>query len=159
MNHNLINQTESGTIKVGSWRHSFKNSCISWGEHKIFFNLIYSGFFYMTFSGGHSGNTSWQMLKERKSNEKCQKLQKIRLIFLVTLANGFVSFGIYYHFLCKMFTNFSPIRHVNDVKGTYFVKKINIYLIKNSFVFTSRGPRIFGFISSAAHFSNLVVTK
>ena len=52
-----------------------------------------------------------------------------------------------------MFTNFSPIRHVNDVKGTYFVKKINIYLIKNSFVFTSRGPRIFGFISSAAHFS------
>jgi len=138
---------------VGSWRHSFKNSCISWGEHKIFFNLIYSGFFYMTFSGGHSGNTSWQMLKERKSNEKCQKLQKIRLIFLVTLANGFVSFGIYYHFLCKMFTNFSPIRHVNDVKDTYFVKKINIYLIKNSFVFTSRGPWIFGFISSAAHFS------
>ena len=52
-----------------------------------------------------------------------------------------------------MFTNFSPIRHVNDVKGTYFVKKINIYLIKNSFVFTSRGPWIFGFISSAAHFS------
>ena len=94
----------------------------------------------MTFSGGHSGNTTWLKLKERKSNEKCQKLQKIRLIFLVTLANGFVSFGIYYHFLCKMFTNFSPIRHVNDVKGTYFVKKINIYLIKNSFVFTSRGP-------------------
>ena len=29
-----------------------------------------------------------------------------------------------------MFTNFSPIRHVNDVEGTYFVKKINIYLIK-----------------------------
>ena len=52
-----------------------------------------------------------------------------------------------------MFTNFSPIRHVNDVKGTYFVKNINIYLIKNNFVFTSRGPRIFGFISSAAHFS------
>ena len=25
---------------------------------KYFFNLIYSGFFYMTFSGGHSGNTS-----------------------------------------------------------------------------------------------------
>ena len=92
------------------------------------------------------------MLKERKIYEKCQKQQKITLIFLVTLANGFVSFGIYYHFLCKMFTYFSPIRHVNDVKGTYFVKKINIYLIKNSFVFTSRGPRIFGFISSAAHF-------
>ena len=73
-------------------------------------------------------------------------------IFLVTLATVPVSFSIYYHFLCKMFTNFSPIRHVNDVKGTYFVKKINIYLIKNSFVFTSRGPRIFGFISWAAHF-------
>ena len=73
--------------------------------------------------------------------------------FLVTLATGFVSFSIYYHFLCKIFTNFSPIRHANDVKGTYFVKKINIYLIRNSFLFTSRGPRIFGFISSAAHFS------
>ena len=56
-------------------------------------------------------------------------------------------------FRLKVFQACSPIRHLNDVKGTYFVKKINIYLIKNSFVFTSRGPRIFGFISSAAHFS------
>ena len=53
-----------------------------------------------------------------------------------------------------MFTNFSPRRHVNDFKGTYFVKKINIYQIKNSFVFTSKDPRIEEFISSAAHFSN-----
>ena len=73
-------------------------------------------------------------------------------IFLVTLATGFVSFSICYHFLCKMFTNFSPIRHVNDVEGTYFVKKINIYLIKNSFVFTSRHSRIKEFMLSAAHF-------
>ena len=74
-------------------------------------------------------------------------------IFLVTLATVPVSFSIYYHFLCKMFTNFSPRRHVNDFKGTYFVKKINIYQIKNSFVFTSKDPRIEEFISSAAHFS------
>ena len=51
-----------------------------------------------------------------------------------------------------MFTNFSPIRHVNDVEGTYFVKKNNIYLIKNSFVFTSRHSRIKEFMLSAAHF-------
>ena len=54
-----------------------------------------------------------------------------------------------------MFTNFSPRRHVNDFKGTYFVEKINIYQIKNSFVFTSKDPRIEEFISSAAHFSKL----
>ena len=53
-----------------------------------------------------------------------------------------------------MFTNFSPRRHVNDFKGTYFVEKINIYQIKNSFVFTSKDPRIEEFISSAAHFSS-----
>ena len=53
-----------------------------------------------------------------------------------------------------MFTNFSPIRHVNDVEDTYFVKKINIYLIKNSFVFTSRHSRIKEFMLSAANFSN-----
>ena len=52
-----------------------------------------------------------------------------------------------------MFTNFSPIRHVNDVEGTYFVKKNNIYLIKNSFVFTSRHSRIKEFMLSAANFS------
>ena len=83
-------------------------------------------------------------------------------IFLVTLATGFVSFSICYHFLCKMFTNFSPRRHVNDFKGTYFVKKINIYQIKNIFVFASKDPRIEEFISSAAHFSfqyNLQILK
>ena len=53
-----------------------------------------------------------------------------------------------------MFTNFSPRRHVNDFKGTYFVEKINIYQIKNIFVFTSKDPRIEEFISSAAHFSD-----
>ena len=58
-----------------------------------------------------------------------------------------------------MFTNFSPIRHVNDVEGTYFVKKINIYLIKNSFVFTSRHSRIKEFMLSAAHFSRNFVTE
>ena len=73
-------------------------------------------------------------------------------IFLVTLATVPVSFSIYYHFLCKMFTNFSPRRHVNDFKGTYFVEKINIYQIKNIFVSTSKDPRIEEFISSAAHF-------
>ena len=78
-------------------------------------------------------------------------------IFLVTLATVPVSFSIYYHFLCKMFTNFSPRRHVNDFKGTYFVEKINIYQIKNSFVFTSKDPRIEEFISSAAHFNSLVI--
>ena len=57
-----------------------------------------------------------------------------------------------------MFTNFSPRRHVNDFKGTYFVEKINIYQIKNIFVFTSKDPRIEEFISSAAHF-NWVVEK
>ena len=56
-----------------------------------------------------------------------------------------------------MFTNFSPRRHVNDFKGTYFVEKINIYQIKNSFVFTSKDPRIEEFISSAAHFNKAAI--
>ena len=80
-------------------------------------------------------------------------------IFLVTLATVPVSFSIYYHFLCKIFTNFSPRRHVNDFKGTYFVEKINIYQIKNSFVFTSKDPRIEEFISSAADFSLTFLTN
>ena len=57
-------------------------------------------------------------------------------------------------FCAKYLTNFSPIQYVYNVKSPFVVEKINLYLFKNSFVFTSRGPRIFGFISSAAHFSN-----
>ena len=36
-------------------------------------------------------------------------------------------------FLCKILTNFSPIKHAYDVKSPYFVEKNHIYLIKSFF--------------------------
>ena len=36
-------------------------------------------------------------------------------------------------FLCKILTDFSPIKHSYDVKSPYFVKKNHIYLIKSFF--------------------------
>ena len=56
-------------------------------------------------------------------------------------------------FFAKYLTNFSPIQYVYNGRSPFVVEKNNIYLKKKKFVFTSRGPRIFGFISRAVHFS------
>ena len=65
------------------------------------------------------------------------------LFYLVTLATSPVSFSTYCRFLCKIFTNFPPIRYVYEVKSTYFVEKNDIYLIKSNWMFTSSHRRIF----------------